>query len=112
MCGLLSIAEVGVPLSKSLPIGIGAWFGFILFCCIIMPIGNVNRKRQARFEQVKQVVFQSYITGENRFTVRVFEWIDGEVKLCEYFAGNVSAKTRYGSILYKFTNQKSEDVLL
>lgn len=112
ICGLLSIAEGGVPLSKSLPIGIGAWVCFILFCCVIMPIGNINRKRQARFEKVKQVVFQSYITDENRFTVRVFEWIDGEIRLCEYFAGNVSANTKYGSILYKFTNHKGEDVLL
>ena len=44
--------------------------------------------------------------------VYVYEWNNDQVQKCEYFAGNVSTSTAYGSILYKFTNKKGEPVLL
>lgn len=109
----LIITTDGYPLDKTLPIGAAAWVGVVLYGYLLTCISKVNLKRQGmKFVYVKEVVFHSYIFDYNRGEVKVYEWNDGQVQLCEYPAGNVVADTVYGSILYKFTNQKGDYVLL
>lgn len=106
-CVLVSTAEGGYPLEKTLPIAVAAWAGLALFMLFGILIGKGNLRRQAMsFIYVKEVIFHSYIIGDNTMTVKVYEWNDGQVQLCEYPAGNVAMNTVYGSMLYKFTTRK------
>lgn len=112
LCVLLNYAEGGYPLSQTVPIAAAFCVGFPIFLLLVAQLGKVNLRRQAQFVHVKEVVFHSYIVGQNQMTVHVYEWIDGQVRVCEYSAGNVATNTPYGSVLYKFMNQKGEVVLL
>lgn len=113
LCFLLSIAEGGYPLAKTVPIAVGGWVGLVLLLAILLQIGKVNLRRQGRkLAHVKEVVFHSYVIEDNSTTVKVYEWVDGKAVLREYSAGNVAMDTRYGSIIYKFTNEKGKEVLL
>ncbi|MCH5267195.1 MAG: hypothetical protein J1E62_02525 [Lachnospiraceae bacterium] len=113
ICVLLDNLEGGLPLEKTAPIAGLSWGGYTLFILIITTLGKRNLRRQGRkLVHVKEVVFHSYIIGENSTTVKVYEWIDGQVQLCEYSAGNVATETKYGTIIYKFINEKGDAILL
>ncbi|MCH5265609.1 MAG: hypothetical protein J1F02_06895 [Lachnospiraceae bacterium] len=115
ICVLLDNVEGGYPLEKTLPIAGVVWGGYVLLLFVISALGKQNLRRQGRkLVYVKEVVFHSYIMDVegSSATVKVYEWKDGQVQLCEYWAGNVAMNTVYGSILYKFTNQKGDTVLL
>ena len=112
ICVGINFAEDGYPLLKTLPIGLGFCVGMAVFFWLMSLLGKVNIKRQAKFTYVKEVVFHSYIMANNTATVKVYEWKEGQMQLCEYLAGNVPMKTPYGSVLYKFTNHKEKEVLM
>lgn len=112
LCILLNYVEGGYPFSQTVPIAIASCVGFPILLWLISRLGKLNLRRQAKFVSVKEVVFHSYIIGQQEMKVRVFEWIDGQVQRCEYNAGNVATDTPYGSVLYKFKNRKGDDVLL
>lgn len=112
ICILLNGAEGGYPLSQTLPFAVIGYAGLVVFFWLMSCIGKVNIRRQADFVHVKEVVFHSYVIKEHSATVHVYEWNDGQVQMCDYFAGNVSAKTMYGNKLYKFTTPKGKEVLL
>ena len=84
----------------------GAFFVLMSF------IGRSNISRQSQYVSMKEVVFHSYTIDNNLAKVTVYEWRDGRPEIMEYFAGNVSAKTKYGTIIYKFLNKKGKEVLL
>lgn len=75
-------------------------------------IGKSNISRQSQYVSMKEVVFHSYTIDNNLAKVTVYEWRDGRPEIMEYSAGNVSAKTKYGTIIYKFLNKKGKEVLL
>ena len=112
LCVLLDYVEDGVPFEKSLPIAIPGYLGLGAFFFLCFMLGKVNLRRQGQFTHVKEVVFRSYEIGNNTAFVQVYEWVDGKPVQKEYFAGNVSTKTKFGTILYKFTNKKGDVVLL
>lgn len=112
LCVMLNYVEDGVPFEKSLPIAIPGYLGLGVFFFLCFLLGKVNLRRQGQFTHVKEVVFRSYQIGNNSAFVQVYEWVDGKPVLNEYFAGNVSTKTKFGTILYKFTNKKGDAVLL
>lgn len=101
------------PLKKIIPIGIAVWIGLVLFIFIGILLGKGNLRRQGRkLIYVKEVVFHSYIIENNTIKIKVYEWNEEQIHLCEYPAVNVAADTVYGNVLYKFTNQKGNYVLL
>lgn len=112
ICIVLSISEEGYPLWKTLPIGVIGCAGFALFFWLMSLMGKVNIRRKGQFTYVKEVIFHSYIFRNNIAKVYVYEWNEGQIRLCEYPAGNVSTKTGYGSVLYKFRDRKGKDVLI
>lgn len=113
ICIILGIDGIdGYPLSKSLPIATAIYAGMVLFYWLLARIGKWNIRRQGQFTYVKEVVFHSYIFQNNMATVKVYEWNQGQMQVCEYPAGNVAPKTAYGSVLYKFTNLKGKFVLM
>lgn len=112
MCVLLDNVEGGFPLEKTVPIAVASYVGMIAFYWLMYALGNVNLRRQAQFTAMQEVVFHSYVFTGNSATVHVYEWVNGEVQVREYFAGNVFSKTAYGTVLYKFKNKKGKDVLL
>ncbi len=112
LCVLLNYVEDGVPFEKSLPIAILGYLGLGVFFFLCFMLGKVNLRRQGQFTHVKEVVFRSYEIRNNSAFVQVYEWVDDKPVQNEYFAGNVSTKTKYGTILYKFINMKGDAVLL
>lgn len=113
VCVLLAIVEDGYPLQKTLPIAAVVLAVFTLFRFFIICLGKGNLRRQGmKFVYGKEVIFHSYVIEDNVVRVKVYEWNEGQVELCEYRAGNVASDTAYGSVLYKFTNQKGDFVLL
>lgn len=112
---LLNFTEDGIPLRETLPIGVPAIIGFILILWICKVTGKGTLRRQAmKFIHVKKVIFHSYNIFEGTgVTVKVYEWYNGQTRLRGYPAGNqVAPNTVYGSVLYKFTNQNGNCVLL
>lgn len=113
ICFLLSIVDGGYPLEKTLPICAVAWVVMILYGFLLSCIGRIKNKRQGRdLMHVKEVVFHSYSIENSRYEVKVYEWDENRVRVREYPAGKVTPNTVYGSILYKFTNQKGDDILM
>lgn len=111
ICLLLDRADEGYPLFKTLPIAAMGFGGMVLFYWLMSCIGKVNLKRQAKFVHLKEVVFHSYVIRKNMAYVYVYEWVDGQIQMCKYSAGNISTATKYGNILYKFTHKKGNYVL-
>ena len=100
------------PLWKILPFGMACFAGLAVFYWLLTLIKRVNSKRKAKFIYAKEVVFHSYIIHNKVAIIKVYEWNRGNVMLYEYPAGNVSAKTTYGSVLFKLTHCKEGVVLL
>ncbi len=109
---LLNFVEDGVPFETSLPYAVLIYVGFGAFFSLMFLLGRVNLKRQGQFVHKQEVVFRSYDINNNVATVRVYEWENGCSLEKEYPAGNVSTKTKYGSVIYKFTNKKGKPVLI
>lgn len=109
---LLNYVDDGVPFETSLPYAILGYFGLGVFFGLAFLLGRVNIKRQGQFVHKQEVIFRSYDIEKNVATVQVYEWENGRPQEKSYPAGNVSTKTKYGSIIYKFTNKKGKVVLL
>ena len=109
---LLHFVEGGIPLETSLPYAVLGYLGLGAFFVLMSFIGKSNISRQSQYVSMKEVVFHSYTIDNNLAKVTVYEWKDGRPEIMEYFAGNVSAKTKYGTIIYKFLNKKGKEVLL
>lgn len=109
---LLNYVEDGVPFETSIPYAILIYLGLGAFFGLMFLLGRVNIKRQGQFVYKQEVVFRSYDINNNVATVRVYEWENGRPVEKEYPAGNVSTKTKYGSIIYKFVNKKGKHVLI
>lgn len=113
MVTLLNYVEDGVLFETSLPyavlgyLGLGAVFGLAFM------FGRWNIRRQGQFTYKQDVVFHSYKMESNYVVViTVYEWENGKPQKKVYNAGNVSAKTKFGTIIYKFKNKKGKDVLV
>lgn len=113
ICFLLNIVDGGYPLEKTLPICAIAWCIMLLYAFLLSCIGRIKNKRQGKsIVYVKEVVFHSYSIDNSRAEVTVYEWDEDKVRMREYPAAKVSPDTEYGSLLYKFTNQKGDDVVI
>lgn len=111
LCVALNYVEGGYPFSQTVPIAVAICGGIGLFSLLAFPIGNVNIKRQGQFKDVKEVVYRSSSERQNDVTEYVYEWIDGEIQICEYPYCEIWSGTQFGDVLYKFTNMKGEPVL-
>lgn len=112
ICIILNMLENGVSLKSSLPIEAVGLVGLILIFCFMFVFGKKILKQQGmEFVHVKKVIFHSYIIGSN--LIQVYEWHEGQGCLRGYPAGNsVAEDTVYGSVLYKFTKQNGDCVLV
>jgi len=110
LCVLIGVTESS--LETTLPIGFAAFAGFMLLFVFSYYFGKMNIRRQTSFETVKEVVFHSYIMSQNGKAViavgNVYEWMVNEFELTPYQNANMSPKTSYGTVLYKFTNHKGK----
>ncbi|MBQ9983570.1 MAG: hypothetical protein IJP29_03190 [Lachnospiraceae bacterium] len=111
LCVALNFVEGGYPFSQTVPIAVAVCGGIGLFSLLAFPIGNVNIKRQGQFKDVKEVVYRCSSERNNDVTEYVYEWIDGELLICEYPYCEIWSGTQFGDVLYKFTNMKGEPVL-
>ena len=113
ICFLLNIMDDGYPLEKTLPICAIAWIAMLIYIFLLSCVGRIKNKRQGRnLVYVKEVVFHSYSIESSHSEVKVYEWDEDRVRVREYPIGKVAPNTVYGSILYKFTNQKGDDILM
>lgn len=112
LCTVLHVTTEEYPLSKTLPICAAIIVGLAVLFWLLSRLGKVNIRRQAHFVAMEKVVFHSYAIEDRIVKIYVYEWNYGRARLCEYPAGNVSASTAYGSIIYKFTNANGDYTLL
>ncbi len=109
--------DTGIGLEKSIPIGLMIFGGLMVFCLLMRQIGKVNLRKQAlKFDYVQEVIFYSYNINQRGKAVsceiNVYEWSEDHFKLGTYPGGNVSMKTKYGSVIYKFTNHKGAHIFI
>ncbi|MCM1159628.1 MAG: hypothetical protein NC412_00250 [Roseburia sp.] len=111
---LLYVEEDGVPLGKTLLIGVFMIIGLNLILLISKVVGKGTLRRQGmQFTHVKKVVFHSYVIDATEFSIKVYEWYNGQVRLRKYPAGNsVAANTAYGSVLYMLIKSDGTCALL
>lgn len=112
LCILLDKVEGGYPLAKTVPTAVIGCVGMAVFMVVMFAVGKVNIRRQGQFTYVKQAVFQSFSPEENRFTVFVYEWVDGEIRLCEYpDEKDLLSGAKYGDVVYRFTDKKGRYIM-
>ncbi|MBD5465480.1 MAG: hypothetical protein HDR22_06630 [Lachnospiraceae bacterium] len=111
---LLNFIEDGCALNKTFSIEAAAIIGLLLIPLICKVIGKeILRQQGMNLIHVKEVIFHSYVINGSTITVKVYEWYNGQARLCRYPAGNqVAPDTVYGSVLYKFTKQNGDCFLL
>lgn len=112
LLSLLHFVEDGVPIETTLPYALIGYVGLGAFFLLMSFIGRFNIRRQCQFESMQEVVFHSYVIENNTAKVMVYEWENGCAQKKEYFAGHVSPKTKYGTIIYKFLAKKDKCWLL
>lgn len=109
---LLHFVENGIPFETSLPYAIPGYVGLGVFFLLMSFVGRFNIRRQSQYVSMQEVIFHSYTIENNTAKVTVYEWENGLPQKKEYFAGNVSTKTKYGTIIYKFLTKKGKCSLL
>lgn len=110
---LLNYVEDGIPFETSLPYAIIGYLGLGALFALAFMFGRWNIRRQGQFTYKQDVLFHSYKMESNYVVViTVYEWENGKPQKKVYNAGNVSAKTKFGTIIYKFKNKKGKDVLV
>ncbi len=111
---LLNFTEDGCALNKTFLIEAAAIIGLLLIPLICKVIGKeILRQQGMNLIHVKEVIFHSYVINSSTITVKVYEWYNGQARLCRYPAGNqVAHDTVYGSVLYKFTKQNGDCFLM
>lgn len=112
LISLLHFVEDGVPLETTLPYAILGYVGLGALFLLMSFIGRFNIRRQCQFITMQEVVFHSYVIENNIAKVMVYEWDNGCTQKKEYFAGHVSPKTKYGTIIYKFLAKEDKCWLL
>lgn len=118
ICVLLGVGgEIEGGLVTTIPAGLLVCLGVMGFILLMRQIGKVNLRRQAmKFDYVQEVIFYSYNVNQRGKTVSceisIYEWAEDHFKLETYPGGNVSAKTQYGSVIYKYTNQKGGHIFI
>lgn len=115
MLGL--VGDMGVGIETTIPVGLLICLGLVGFILLMRQIGKVNLKRQAlKFDYVQEVIFYSYNVNQRGKTVscelNVYEWAEDHFKLGSYPGGNVSPNTKYGTVIYKYTNQKGANIFI
>ncbi len=111
------VGDTGAGIETTLPIGLLICLGLMGFILLMRQIGKVNLRRQAlRFDYVQEVILHSYEINQSGRAVscelNVYEWEEDHFKIGTYPGGNVAANTPYGSVIYKFTNQKGGYVFI
>ena len=112
LISLLHFVEDGVSIETTLPYAILGYVGLGVLFLLMSFIGRFNIRRQCQFETMQEVVFHSYVIENNVAKVMVYEWENGCAQKKEYFAGHVSPKTKYGTIIYKFLAKEDKCWLL
>ena len=103
-------------LEKALLIGLAICVGYVLLIIGARALGKRNIKRMAQFVYMQEVVFHSNeINQRGRYVAtafNVYEWKNNQFELSTYPGMNMPKDTRYGDVLYKFTNAKGTFVFV
>lgn len=104
--------EKGYSISKCIMFGTAAVSCLAILFFVLNFINKKIIEGKATFVSMKKVVFIGQGMRDKVALVRVFEWNENEVQLCEYKQNGLPENTPYGSILYRFRNSKNKFILL
>ena len=106
----------GDCLAKALLIGAAVYIGLMLLILLARKAGKTNLKKTASFVYMQEVVFHSNeIHQRGKYvdtSMKVYEWKNNQFELVTYPAAAMPQNTPYGSVVYKFTNQKGKFIFM
>lgn len=108
----LDKAEGGYPMSQTLPLGIGLCVVLLVLFLLSYFPNKKKFKRQGTFTDMKELVFHSDVAELHNAVIRVYEWEDDQLQINRYSEIEFLNLPEHGTIIYRFTNQKGEYVLI